>query len=286
MVERLKFTNQVPAAKALEQVREQLAPHVQAEVRNAEIASRAWKAVKTGDMRHLGPDEQNYINFIREVRASARPITAETIDSMSTRARTLEHAFNSYQGVVDLLNGAAPGGERPPGLPTNANIAQRSALVGRINALTGTLKLVGADLPELRQIPINTLVELKTSLKEEVAGIRDVVQEKALEPASVKTAPEAAAQLTRLLQNEAFSPARIEAVMAKLSPEGRASFEKNLSAAALLVDQAINAELKVPGHGRDFVPNARPRTNEQREDEVAHVESRLANHVAHERIET
>ena len=57
-----------------------------------------------------------------------------------------------------------------------------------------------------------------------------------------------------------------------------------LAGGADLIDQPIDAELVVARHRRDLLPNARARPDEQRQNEVANVERRLADHVADERI--
>src|SRR6059058_4723678 len=51
-----------------------------------------------------------------------------------------------------------------------------------------------------------------------------------------------------------------------------------------LVDEPVDAELVVARHGRDLLPDPGPGADEQRQDEVAGVETGLADHVPDERV--
>ena len=60
--------------------------------------------------------------------------------------------------------------------------------------------------------------------------------------------------------------------------------QAQVESGADFIDQAIDAELKVAGHRRDFLADATAGADEQRQDEIARSQSRLAHQVADERM--
>jgi hypothetical protein len=199
---------------------------------------KAWKAGGPP----LSKEEEVYVNFLKHVRASASPISKailETMEAQSTQAKHLEVAVDSYTALVNQL-GAVGTGAKSPGLAVNAGVRQREKLIDDLDAVQQALAVAG-DHPALKSISTEELAALRAAVGEDIVALSKVASTEALDPKTVATEPQAAKALEKAFQNERFSPEQIAKVSARLPAAARAAFEANLSSAALLVDQTLNA---------------------------------------------
>ncbi len=69
-------------------------------------------------------------------------------------------------------------------------------------------------------------------------------------------------------------------VLVRGNAEEHEGAQPQVNGRADLVHEAVDAELIVAGHGRNFIPDAAARTNEERQNEVVDIERGFAHQVA------
>ncbi len=228
----------------------------------------AWRPLEG---KPLGDDDA-----MRSLLERIAPINARAIDSLENEAEALQGVTRSFLGLAEALS-MQRSGRITQGTARRLEASQKGVL-WRIGQIARALEAAG-DCDAVKVFPRAQLEAIEAAAKARIEQIHTVAASRCrrttnewVRPDQVKRPEDAASMIGERLGDPGLG-ASLLALHARLKGEARRSFAANLTGAALLADEAVNA----PDYARTRMgwhhPNARSAYRRREHDAISRFQS-------------